>query len=114
MRRIILRPILRVIKDNFAANIGKYATEGEFRIIADHIRAIVFGIVDGVIPSNEGRGYVMRKLIVDMSKHWPSRGPYPAKACAYTFVRIWLLMRLKGPYPELTVKAAQEEIIEAC
>ncbi|MBN2830726.1 MAG: alanine--tRNA ligase [Candidatus Omnitrophica bacterium] len=57
----LFQPIIKEIKREASLGIGGLSPL--FYAIADHIRAVVFSVYDGVMPSNEGRGYVIRKII---------------------------------------------------
>jgi alanyl-tRNA synthetase len=62
----LFSPILRAVSDlsghPYASQLGS-KTDNAFRVIADHIRSLTFAITDGVTPSNEGRGYVLRRIL---------------------------------------------------
>ncbi|AGY91796.1 hypothetical protein SPICUR_04050 [Spiribacter curvatus] len=62
--------LFRHLVDATARLIGTDDREGSsLRVIADHIRACAFLVVDGVLPSNEGRGYVLRRIIRRAVRH---------------------------------------------
>jgi alanyl-tRNA synthetase len=74
------------------------------RVIADHIRACTFLIVDGVLPSNEGRGYVLRRIIRRAIRHGHKLGINGA--FFHKLVSV-LEEQMGDAYPELRKGAAQ-------
>jgi alanyl-tRNA synthetase len=81
-------------------------TAGSFRVIADHLRSSAFLVADGVLPSNEGRGYVLRRIMRRAMRHAQLLG---AKEPLMHRL-VWALVREMGQaYPDL-VRA--ENLIE--
>ncbi len=74
-----------------------------FRVIADHARATTFLIGDGVMPSNEGRGYVLRRIMRRAIRHGRKldfQKPFFAQACGY------VINQMADAYPDLKEKRA--------
>ena len=69
------------------------------KVLADHIRACSFLIADGVIPSNEGRGYVLRRIIRRAIRHGYKLG---ARTAFFHKIVADLVSEMGSAYPELT------------
>jgi alanyl-tRNA synthetase len=84
-----------------------YKRSGEddisIRVIADHSRAVAFLVGDGVLPSNEGPGYVLRRILRRAARHGKLLGmdrPFLNDVCGV------VIDEMKGAYPDLVDKAA--------
>ncbi|WP_213995880.1 MULTISPECIES: alanine--tRNA ligase [Tepidanaerobacter] len=114
----LLRPLITFIEDMTKKEYKDNEQGFAFRVIADHSRAITFLISDGVIPGNEGRNYVLRRIIRRAARYGKELGlnePFLYKVVPK------VVELMKDAYPELeknmpyiqkVVKAEEEKFLE--
>jgi alanyl-tRNA synthetase len=97
----ILRPLLEFGEEVSGRAYGEeFETDVALRVIADHLRALTFAISDGVLPSNEGRGYVIRRILRRALRFGYKLGI--EEPFLYRGVDL-VVDIMKDPYPELDV-----------
>ena len=102
-------PLLLAIADRTKHTYGKDAvSDRSLRVIADHLRAMSFMISDGILPSNEGRGYVLRRILRRASRHGRLLGTKEPFLHELTGA---VVSHMEGSYPEL--REAAKVIVEA-
>ena len=105
----LFMPLLTLIAKRAGTQYGKKDTvDRSMRVIADHLRAIAFLIADGVLPSNEGRGYVVRRILRRAARHGRLLGivePFLHE------LSVTVVEQMAGAYSEL--KSAAGTIAEA-
>jgi alanyl-tRNA synthetase len=99
----LFTPLLDAVGRRAVKSYGKNAADDvSLRVVADHLRATTFLISDGVLPGNEGRGYVLRKIMRRAIRHGTKlgiEGPFLSDlTCA-------VIERMKAAYPELVSHA---------
>lgn len=96
--RAILDKVCSISKRTYGDNAN---ADISIRVCTDHIKSAMFMIADGVIPSNEGRGYVLRRIIRRACRHGKLLGinrPFLAELCEVA------MEQNRGAYPELQEK----------
>jgi alanyl-tRNA synthetase len=98
------RPLVELGERLAAKTFGENEkTDIALRVLADHSRAMTFLVADGVNPSNEGRGYVLRRIIRRAARYSRSLGIQPPFLAAYAECVIELM---GSAYPELKERRA--------
>lgn len=95
----LLKPLIQSIETLTEKKYGE-SEKGDisFRVISDHARAIAFLLADGVMPSNEGRGYVLRRIIRRAIRHGKLLG---IEKPFLHDLEAKVIDIMKRPYPEL-------------
>lgn len=108
----LLRDLIRFTEEHAGRRYGASDKDDlSFRVIADHGRALTFMVADGVLPSNEGRGYVLRRVLRRAARH--------AKQIGFAQPFLWrvtgAVVNTMGPaYPGVVERQAHiEQVIRS-
>ncbi len=105
----LFRPLLGAIGTRTGRRYGEQAAhDRSMRVIADHLRATAFLLADGVVPSNEGRGYVLRRILRRAARHGRLLGATEPFLHELTGA---VIAQMGRAYPEL--RSAAETIAQA-
>ncbi|MGH8438419.1 MAG: alanine--tRNA ligase [Pseudomonas sp.] len=104
--------LFRCLLEASAAAIGcKNEEQSSLKVVSDHIRSCGFLIADGVLPSNEGRGYVLRRIIRRACRHGNKLG---ATGSFFYKIVAALVAEMGEAFPELTQQQANiERVLKA-
>jgi alanyl-tRNA synthetase len=99
----LFAPLIEAVARRCGRSYGRSPEDDvSLRVVADHLRATTFLIGDGVIPGNEGRGYVLRKIVRRALRHGRKlgiEGPFLHELTQA------VVDRMSGAYPELLTQA---------
>ncbi len=111
----LLKHISKLSKEEYGKNLEK---DIAMRVIADHIRAVSFGIADGASPSNDGRGYVIRRILRRAIRYgWDKlnlRKPFMfelVETLSKQFDNVFPELRAQLQYVQNVVKSEEESFI---
>ncbi|KAG8906935.1 Alanine--tRNA ligase [Tulasnella sp. 403] len=97
---------------------GKFGKEDEgeidtaYRVVADHVRTLVFALSDGGVPNKDGRGYVLRRILRRGARYARKKFGVPIGSFFSTLMPV-VIEQLGGFFPELTKKTADiKEILD--
>ncbi|MGQ9855865.1 MAG: alanine--tRNA ligase [Fervidobacterium sp.] len=105
----LFKPIIESIQNVLSVKYKEDAKKDvSIRVIADHVRAVTFMIADGVLPSNEGRGYVLRRVLRRALRHGVLLG---AKEPFLYKIVDSVVKKMGHVYPEIVEKQSFVETI---
>jgi alanyl-tRNA synthetase len=105
----LLRPLIRFAAEHAGRPYGRHADDDlALRVIADHARALSFMAADGVVPANDGRGYVLRRILRRAARHARHLGFHEPFLWRVTTA---VAETMGAAYPELCERQAHIEAV---
>ncbi len=114
----LFMPIMEQVSEITGISLDENTALPSFRVIADHIRALSFAITDGAVPSNEGRGYVLRRILRRAARYGRNLGMHEpfiyrlVSTVVDVMASIYPELRDRVQHTTLVIKAEEERFNE--